>query len=70
MKFEIKLARRSATGKPIDGKFVTFETDSASDLAEFYEKTTVSCNPGKRYNRKKKGKANNDIHIPGGDEGQ
>ena len=49
--FSIRLARRNVVGKPIPGRFVEFETDSASELANFYEKTTIAVRPGKRHNK-------------------
>jgi hypothetical protein len=49
--FSIKLVRRNAMGNPVQGQYVTFETDSAAELAEFYEKTTISNRPGKRHDQ-------------------
>lgn len=36
--FSIKLAKRTATGYPIPGQYVEFETDDAAELAEFFDK--------------------------------
>jgi len=59
--FAIRLARRNAMGKPIQGQYVTFEADNAAELAEFYDKTTIASRPGKRHDKvvSKQGKKRN-----------
>lgn len=43
--FSIRLAKRTVTGQAIPGKYVEFETDSASELAHFYYKQAIANSP-------------------------
>lgn len=51
MNFSIRLAKRNAFGHIIPGQYVTFETNSGAELADFYEKNAVENKPGKRHDK-------------------
>jgi len=72
--FSIRLARRNSMGDIMPGKYVEFETDSATELADFYEKTVVAVKPNKRHARvlanKHQRRGKNDARLSNGGAGE